>query len=246
MIDCGSEPAARDAAANSLLHIEDDPWAADIVRGVVAGWPAIQHLGVATSGSMGLALCRQHQPDIVLLDLRLPDIDGFTVAHALAALVPVPRVILLTVCRDEFTLHCCAHAPIHSLLWKDEKIGTHLYTAIHEVLAGRRYFPPEVNERLKKLRQDPGAFPKILSTHEIELLRLFGRGQTNTEVAANVGLAPLTVKWHRQHIMAKLGLSGTLDLINWAREKGFVTDQVAAPDPEKPFRSAKPWPDVIR
>ena len=148
------------SAASTLLHIENDPWSADIVRAVVAEWPEISHVGLATTGAKGVELCREHRPDIVLLDLRLPDMDGFAVAEALAALAPAPSVLLLTVRSDEFTLYRSTRAPVRGLLWKNESIGRQLRPAISEVLAGRRYFPPEVTDGLSKLRQDPDAFSK--------------------------------------------------------------------------------------
>lgn len=149
--------------------------------------------------------------------------DGFWVAGELARRPAAPRIIVLSARSDDAALLRIMQQPdISGLIWKAGEVLPRLTVAITEVRSGRKYYPPEVREALRRFRADPQAFFKILSDREISLLPDLGRGQTDDEIAVKTGLSSLTVKSHRQHIMAKLGLHRTPELIYWAIEHGFV------------------------
>jgi DNA-binding NarL/FixJ family response regulator len=206
----------------SLLHVEDDILWGRAVKQAVTGSRGVCHLGTAATAAQGLALCRAHQPDLAVLALGLPDADGFDLALTLANLPRPPRVLLLTVRTDEVTLFRASYAYIAGMVWKTGQIRDTLRCAIREVLAGRRYFPADVREAMRTIRTDPTAFFKILSSRELSLLPLLCQAFTDDQIAAQTDLCPATVRSHRQHIMAKLDLHRTADLIRWAAGKGFV------------------------
>jgi DNA-binding NarL/FixJ family response regulator len=206
----------------SLLHIEDDVLWGRAVKQMMNGSREVCHVGTAATAAQGLALCRAHQPDLAVLALELPDADGFDLALTLANLPRPPRVLLLTVRADEVTLFRASYAYIAGMIWKTGPVQATLRCAIREVLAGRRYFPADVREAMRMIRTDPTAFFKILSSRELSMLPLLCQKFTDSQVATQTGLCPATVKSHRQHIMAKLDLHRTADLIRWAAEKGFV------------------------
>jgi DNA-binding NarL/FixJ family response regulator len=176
----------------------------------------------ARDAETGLALCRETRPDVVLLDLALPDRDGLDLLKDLLAVSRGSKVICITSYTDEVTMHRALRSPLHGFIDKNEENVEHLATAIEAVLAGERYFSPAARRARATLGNDPRAFDKILSTREQELLRWFGRGLSNEQIAAEVNLSELTVRNHRNRTMAKLGLRTTAELIRYALAKGFT------------------------
>ena len=174
------------------------------------------------NGGNGLTLCRAQQPDLIFLDLVLPDYDGLELVPEILAASPTAKLIALTSFADEFTVHRISRAKVHGFVAKNEQPLDRLKEAIETVLAGGQYFSPVVQRMRHSLRADPGSFDKVLSEHEQDLLRLFGRGLTNETVADRLGLSVNTVKVHRRNILGKLGLHSTPELIHYALEKGFT------------------------
>ncbi len=176
----------------------------------------------ASSGEEGVELCRELKPDIVFLDLDLPDDHGLKLVPRINAASPASRIIVLTSHADEFTLHRVRHANVQGFLDKAEQPIEVLQEAVATVMAGQQYYS-SVAQRLKaKLQADPAAFDKVLSEREQELLCLFGQDMTNEQVAKRTGLSASTVKSHRRNIMNKLNLHTASQLVRYALEKGFT------------------------
>lgn len=183
--------------------------------------PGVEVHGAATAAD-GLSACRTHQPEVVFLDLVLPDGDGLDLVPPILASSPQTRIIALTSHADEFTLHRAKQARVHGFVDKNEAPLDILGQAIRTVLSGERFYSRSALALRAAMRANPSTFDKMLSEHEQRLLALFGEGLTNEEVSARVGLAASTVKWHRRNVMAKLGLHSTPQLIHYALEKGFT------------------------
>jgi len=186
----------------------------DAVKGAV-----VSGAGDAASG---LKLCRRIKPDIILLDLALPDRDGLDLLDELVAASPRSKIIGLSGYMDEFTIYRVLGSALNGFVDKNDHTSAQLATAIRTVMEGERYFSARAMDAWASLRSDPSAFDKILSAREQDLLRLFGRGLGNDQIAATVDLSELTVRNHRCRIMAKLGLRTSAELISYAFEKGFV------------------------
>jgi DNA-binding NarL/FixJ family response regulator len=176
----------------------------------------------ARDGVSGLELCREHQPDLLVLDLALPDGDGIDLLKSLRAVSPGSRVIALTSHTDEFTLHRALSAHVHGFVDKNEQPLDILAEAIREVMAGRTFLSSVALRTKATLRSDPAAFNKLLSEHEQYVLGLFGLSLSNEEVGEVIEVTPGTAKNHRQIIMGKLGIHSTPHLIRYAAEKGFT------------------------
>lgn len=176
----------------------------------------------ASTASAGLELCRTFQPDLVFLDLVLPDGDGLDILPELFAVAKHAKVIALTSHTDEFTVHRALRAHVHGFVDKDGGPLDVLREAILTVMDGKQYFSSTAQRLRAAMREDPADFAKLLSDHEQNLLALFGEGLDNEAIARLMAVAPGTVKRHRANVMHKLGIHSTPQLIRYALEKGFT------------------------
>jgi len=205
-----------------ILIVEDQTMIRELLVNACAKAVPKAMLAEAGDGAEATKRCREHAPDLVILDLELPDMDGLDLLGSLRELAPDVRVIALSSHTDEFTLHRAAQFKVNGFVDKNEQPLEILRGAIAKVMDGKTYFSPVVERVRNSLRADPIAFTKLLSDHEQYLLTLMGRGLTNEEVAAMVGLSAVTVKTHRRNIMGKLGFHSTPELIRYALDKGFI------------------------
>ncbi len=210
------------AAGVSILYIEDDsPWC-ELVEASARAWPRCGRFAAAASVDEGRRLARANEPEIVLLDLPLPEADGFALARELPRLPHRPRLLVLAARSHDAVLFQAGRGHVAGMLWKTPAATRALPLALEEIAAGRRYLPPEIGAALRRLRGDSNSFCKLISERELELLPVFGLGGTDDEIADRVGLSPLTIKSHRQHILGKLGLHRSVELVQWAIQNGFV------------------------
>ena len=142
----------------------------------------------ARDGKSGLALCRAEIPDVVILDLALPDVDGLDLLDEILAASPKGKIIGISGFTDEFTLHRAMHSKLHGFVDKNEQSVKALTEAIHAVTRGRRYLSRVVHDTHLLLRNNPTSFDKILSEREQSLLGLFGRGLTNDQLEQSDGV----------------------------------------------------------
>jgi two-component system response regulator NreC len=168
-----------------------------------------------------MALCRKLKPDMVLLDINLPDRDGISIADEMLAMDPKIRILALSSECDDYTLYRVLNSGMHGYVDKNRQSVEVLKQAIDEVIKGRVFFTEVVQQVRQRLRMEPKAFPKVLTEREQQLLAVLGGGLTNEQVAHELGLSRYTVQLHRRNIMGKLGLHRTPDLIRYAVNKGF-------------------------
>ncbi|MDB6168400.1 MAG: histidine kinase [Verrucomicrobia bacterium] len=195
-------------------------------------------LPTATINSVGTcegarSSCRREPPNLVILDLVLPDGDGLDLVPEIFSMAPDVKIIALSSHIDEFTLHRALSSRVHGILDKNEQPVRILREAIETVLAGQRYVSSLVQRLKASAREDPAAFDKILSDREQEVLKLIGEGLTNEQVARRLKISASTAKHHRLNIMAKLDIHSTPQLIHYAIEKGFTR---VSEGPVRPFR----------
>jgi len=215
-------PHERDAATSvSVLHIESDAIVVDAVREWTKQWPEVRYVGSAFTGKQGIDQCALSRPSLVLLEMSLPDMNGFEIAEALSKANNGARLLILTHRADDALLHYVTVGLASGLLWKLPGVKEHLRNAIAEIFSGRAYFPRYVHDAIRNSRQHPEAIFKILSPRELALLPFMGRGESDSAIGTRFRLSAATVHSHRQRMMAKLGLHGTPELMRWANRKGF-------------------------
>ncbi|WP_337110421.1 response regulator transcription factor [Prescottella equi] len=160
-------------------------------------------VGQAENRSQALARIPALRPDVVLLDVRLPDGNGIDVCRQLRTRIPDLRCLVLTAFHDERAMQDAAAAGAKGYVVKDIR-GTQLVEAVREVGAGRTLSPPEVNMPRRRRGRTP--CPEELTAQERRLLALLGEGLTNRHIAARMFLAEKTVKNYVSRLLSKLGV----------------------------------------
>jgi two-component system response regulator NreC len=206
----------------SVLHVDDDALWRSAVAGVLRSLPELARIESVATAQAARACCAMLRPRVILVDVVLPDSDGLELARELREAPEHPRVVLLSVRRDDAVLHAAACGAIEGVLWKTGEVLRELPTAIRAVVNRGSYHPAEVRAALRQFRADPRAYFKLLSKREMELVPLFGAGLADEDVAAQVSLSIHTVRAHRRNVMAKLDLHSTPRLIHWAIHRGIV------------------------
>lgn len=204
-----------------LVIIEDQTLIQELLVMACRNFYPAASIHAGSTAAEGLALCGEQLPDIILLDIVLPDQDGLELLPAIREVVPEAKILVLSSHTDEYTLHRTFSSGVNGFVDKNLQTLGILHEAVEAVLAGKSYASTAVQKIRADMRADPRSFAKVLSDREIELLAHFGYGRSNEDVAALVGLSPRTVRNHRHNIMTKLDLNSTPQLIRYALDKGF-------------------------
>ncbi len=170
----------------------------------------------------GLSAIRAHRPDLVLMDISLPDGDGLELAKTILDELPEVKILAISSHRDPWTMLQVQRIGLHGFVDKNEQRPEVLTEAIHAVLAGRVYYTPIVNESSASIRRDPKAFIRVLSDYETRILSMIGESKTDEEIATILNISPATVQSRRRDIMSKLDIHTTPKLIHYAIVNGLT------------------------
>jgi DNA-binding NarL/FixJ family response regulator len=205
-----------------ILIVEDHVMFREVLRKVCV--EELQHevVGEAGDGACAVALVAKTQPDLLLLDLHLPSLDGFAVVEEARKHTPHIKVLVLSSHCDEFTVFRAERARVQGFVDKNTNSVAMLKAAIAQVAEGKVWFS-EAFRRVKTARHnDPKSFDKLLTDRERAVLALVGEPLTDAEISAQLGIAGETVEKHRFNILRKLELQTTTELVRYAREHGFT------------------------
>jgi DNA-binding NarL/FixJ family response regulator len=199
-----------------VLSVDDHPLVRKGIASMLANEPNIVLVGEADNGRDALDQYRRLAPDVVLMDLRMRDIDGIEATCAIRAEFPAARIIALTSYDGDQDIYRALEAGVRGYLLK-ETAHADLVRAIVTVHAGRRLLPADVAERLSE------HFPRVeLTERETEVLELVASGLANKEIASRLGTASGTVKIHVQNVLEKLGASGRTHAVAIAIRRGIL------------------------
>jgi DNA-binding NarL/FixJ family response regulator len=193
------------------------------IRHVLESESGFQVVGEAANGAEAVALAEKLHPDVVVLDISMPDESGLEVAARLSGIAGAPRVLILSMHNNpEYVLES-VRAGANGYLLKDTA-ATELRTAIRAVCRGESYFSPPVASRLSAaVRGDAHASGlDQLTGREREVLLGVVRGRTNKEIAATLGISHRTVETHRESLMRKLQIRTVAELTRFALSAGIV------------------------
>jgi two-component system response regulator DevR len=191
-----------------LVIVDDSPLIRAGLSAVFEGNPAVEIVGEAGTAAEGIAAVMRHKPDVVLLDLRLPDRPGLAVCSEIVRRRPETRVLILTSATDERNVHEAIALGAHGYLLK-ENDGASLVAAILRVAAGHSVVDPSLTDQMVSLMrrgQEPGAEQRlsVLSPQELRVIALLAEGLTNKEIGEKLGLTEKTVKNYLSNMFDKL------------------------------------------
>ena len=203
-----------------ILIVDDHPVVRDGIRGAFAGDPTFEVVGEAANGREASARAEAFHPDVVLMDLRMPELDGVAATREIVELGLPINVLILTTYDTESDVLPAIEAGATGYLLKDTP-RDELRRAVQSVAAGESVLsPPVARQLLGQVRQPT---KDTLSDREMEILTMVARGATNKKVASQLFISEATVKTHLLHIYAKLDVNDRAAAVASAYERGLLT-----------------------
>ena len=200
---------------------EDQRLVRELLAGVLAREAGFEVVGEAATGREAIALAQSAQPDILVLDVALPDLDGIAVARALSKDQPKLAILALSIHEEPYFVQEMLRAGARGYVVKSAAVGE-LVQAIHSVRQGRMYLSPAVTRHALAASLPPSSAVR-LSSREREVLVLVANGMHSAEIAAELSISVGTVEAHRRNIMAKLGLHTIAELTKYAVREGLIS-----------------------
>ena len=195
------------------------------LRTLLTAEPGMELVGEASGGFEAIELAEKVRPEVLLLDLSMPDLDGIQVTRALKAKLPDLRILILTVHEDQALLREAIRAGASGYIVK-RAAESELISAINVVMRGDMYVDPSLMRALLVDSVPPASQPnnaaEQLTPREVQVLRLIVQGYTNRQVGAELNISVRTVEGHRANLAGKLGLQSRVDLVRYARERGLL------------------------
>jgi DNA-binding NarL/FixJ family response regulator len=202
-----------------LIVVDDHPVVRDGLKGMLASQSDLEIAGEAANGEEAVALAGRVHPDVVLMDLRMPVLDGVAATARIRERWPEVRVLVLTTYDADADILRAVEAGATSYILKDAP-REELFRAISATARGEPYLAPSVATRLMSRVRAPNR--DAMSAREVEVLSLVSRGASNKEIARQLRLSEATIKSHLLHIFAKLGVSDRTQAVTLAVRKGII------------------------
>jgi DNA-binding NarL/FixJ family response regulator len=199
---------------------EDHTLVREALRHLLTQSGRVQVAGEATNGREAVELVQRIKPDVLLLDISMPEKDGLQASMEIAAAGGPTRVLMLSMHTDDSYAVRAIRAGAAGYIQKTAKIDD-LIDAIEQVHAGKRVVPPGVEEQIEKGNTDAGP-ARVLSQREFQVMGYLAAGMTNREIARLLSISVKTVDTHRGHVLKKLKLRNNSDITRFAIQHGLV------------------------
>jgi DNA-binding NarL/FixJ family response regulator len=199
-----------------ILTVDDHPILREGIAAVIQGEKDMLIVGEASNGREAIEMFRSKRPDVALMDLQMPDMNGIDAIATIREEHPQARIIVLTTYEGDVLARRALKAGATGYILKD-MIRTELLGAIRAVHLGKRYIPQKIAAELVEHYAEDD-----LSEREIEVLRQVARGTSNKIIASHLSISEATVKAHMQNILLKLGASDRTHAVSIATTRGFL------------------------
>jgi DNA-binding NarL/FixJ family response regulator len=217
------------SAPVSVLIADDDPIVRTGLRTLLLAQPGVEPVAEASNGSEVLTLVRGSRPDVVLMDVRMPGMDGIEATRLLRETVPEPpKVIVITTFENDEYVYAALRSGANGFLLKRSDI-TRIADALRVVAQGDALLFPEAIRSLAAIHARPPGNthgPMALTPREAEVLRLIAQGLSNRDIATRLYLGLETVKTHVKNVLTKLGAGNRTEAVIMAYESGFIRPKV--------------------
>jgi two-component system, NarL family, response regulator NreC len=221
--------AARAASKIRVLLADDHTILRAGVRMMLNAQPDIEVVGEASDGRHAIAEAQRLQPDVILMDITMPDLNGIEATRQVKRVLPETRVLVLTMHENEEYLFQVLRAGASGYMLK-EAADTELISAIRIITNGSFYLSSSaqsmmVGDYLQRVRsgEERDSYSE-LTEREREILKHVAEGYTNNQIAERLFISPKTVDTHRTHIMDKLNLHSRAELVKYAMRRGLLED----------------------
>ena len=214
------QTASSNGAPIRILIVDDHPVVRDGLRGMFAGESGFEVVGEAANGQEAVARAASYLPDVVLMDLRMPEMDGVSAIREIRDRGLEARVLVLTTFDTDSDVLPAIEAGATGYLMKDAP-RQELLQAVTAAARGESVLSPGIVARLLDQVRQPGK--ETVSQRELEVLQLVAVGATNRDVAERLFISEATVKTHLLHIYAKLGVNDRAAAVGAAFERGLLT-----------------------
>jgi len=199
-----------------ILLADDHPLLREGVAGLVADQPDMELVGEVSNGREAIEQFRKHRPDVTLLDLQMPEMNGIDAMLAIRGEFPEARIVVLTTYTGDAQVLRALKAGAQAYLLKS-MLRRELLDTIRAVHKGQRRIPPEVAVQLAEHAADDQ-----LTSREVEVLRLIAAGKANKLVASDLSITEETVKGHVKNILSKLGANDRTHAVTIALKRGII------------------------
>ena len=215
----------------SKLHVvlaDDHVVVREGLKALINGQPDMEVIAEANDGHAALQLVQAHQPDVVIMDVSMPELDGGQVTEQLRRDYPAIKVLALSIHEDTGYIRRLIEAGAAGYVLKRSAAET-LIAAIRAVAAGEMYLDPSlasklVGELMRDQSHASGAIGSDLSEREAEVVRLVAQGYSNKEVAAQLAISVRTIETYKARAMEKLGIDSRAALVRYAAQRGWLYD----------------------
>lgn len=205
-----------------ILLVDDHPVVRTGLRGMFETDASFEVVGEAADGAEAVARVAELRPDVVLMDLQMPGMDGVEAITHIRALPDPPPVLVLTVYDSDVQILRAVEAGASGYLLKDSS-RDELFRAVRSVLAGGSPLAPTVAARLmNRVLQAPNRSAEALSARELDVIRHVAAGASNKEIAYDLRISEATVKTHLIHIFEKLGVTDRTSAVTTAIDRGLI------------------------
>lgn len=210
----------------SVLLADDHETVREGLRAILSSDPGIDVIGEAADGESAVTATQTLNPDVVVMDVTMPGLNGFQATQAIKQCCPDTSVLVLTRHSHEAYVHEFLRAGASGYVLKQSR-SSELLRAVHAVAGGQQYVDAAMTQKVEALygpRAHAAVAPPALSPREEQVLRLVALGHSNKEIAATLEVSVKTVEAHKANAGQKLGLTGRADVVRYAHVRGWLND----------------------
>ena len=207
----------------NVAIVDDHPLVLEGLKSLLLQTEGIEHIYTAQTGSQLGNLLALHSIHLYIIDLDLPDIDGFELIHLIKQKSPEARIIVSTMHEEIWIVNKLKHPDIDAVVFKSSA-GEYIQKALQTVLKGKKYYCPQFQKLYKekdKIGHTPDTLDSAPTIRELDVLK--AKGMSTHEISECLFISENTVEWHRKNLMVKFGAKNATDLVIKALSKGYLS-----------------------